>query len=138
MPDDDEVGNAGNGVPAPLLRVAFGAESGKETSEDHDHVGNDGHEDVGTVEAGEETEIEQQERGGDGPVDVPGKEDLTVDVVLGVGHVRVALIDHNVVVGNAVAGSHGKVRESSEDGDQGGDKVENTLVLSSVSVRADG
>ena len=70
LPDDDEVGNAGNGVPAPLLGGRLAAESGEETSQDHDDVGNNGNEDVATAEASKKGEVEKKERSGDGPVNV--------------------------------------------------------------------
>lgn len=49
LPDDYEVGQARNGVPAPLLGCALVAVRGEETSEDHDNVGNNGNQDLGTV-----------------------------------------------------------------------------------------
>ena len=84
--DNDEVGNAGNGVPSPLGALVD-SKGGKETGEDHDDVSNDGDEDIGTSKTGQEGEIEKQEWGGDAPVDVAGPVDLTVDDLLDVGDV---------------------------------------------------
>ena len=64
LPDDDQVGNAGNGVPAPLLWSALSAESSEETSEDHDDVGDDGDEDVATVDTSKESQVKEQEGSG--------------------------------------------------------------------------
>lgn len=60
LPDNDEVGNAGNGVPAPLLGGLLRAERGEETSEDHDDVGNNGDQDVGTGKTSEQSKVEEQ------------------------------------------------------------------------------
>ena len=133
LPDDNQVGNACNGVPSPLLWSALSTESSEETSQDHDQVGDDGDEDAATVHASEKSEIKEQEWGGDGPVDVTGIVDLAVDVLGGVWDVLVRLADLNVVVANTVASSHGEVRERSGDRDDGGDNVIETLGLWSVS-----
>jgi hypothetical protein len=61
------------------------------TGQDHDQVGNDSHDDVGTRHASQETEVEDQERSGDAPVDVAGPEDLAVGGGESVGNVVVLL-----------------------------------------------
>jgi hypothetical protein len=131
VPDDEDVGNAGNGVPAPLLGGTLSTESSEEASEDHDQVGNDSHDDVSTGHASQETEIKEEQRSGQAPVNVAGPEDLAVDLGEGVGNVVVLLTDDDLVVAHTVASSHGKVRERSSDGDDGGDGVEKALRLSS-------
>jgi hypothetical protein len=129
VPDDEDVGNAGNGVPAPLLGGTLLAESSKETSENHDQVGNDGHDDVSTRHASQETEIEDQKRSGQAPIDVAGPEDLAVDLGECIGNVVVLLTDGDLLDGDTVTGGHGEVRERSEDGDGGRDGVVETLGL---------
>jgi hypothetical protein len=129
VPDDEDVGNAGNGVPAPLLGGTLLAESSKETGQDHDQVGDDGHDDVSTRHASKETEIENEERSGQAPVDVTGPEHLAVHLGECVGDVVVLLTDGDLLDGDTVAGGHGEVREGSEDGDRGGDGVVETLGL---------
>jgi hypothetical protein len=133
VPDDNEVGNASNGVVSPLGWVGVGAESSEETGEDHDHVSGKGKNDVTTVEAGEEAEIEKEERSGDGPVNVTGPVDLAVDVLGGVRDVLVLLSDLGVVVRDTVTTGHGEVGDGSAHGDDGGDDVEQALRLGSVS-----
>jgi len=54
MPDNDEIGNAGDSVVSPFARVVLTTEGSKETSQDHDEVGNNSKEDVGTVHTSEE------------------------------------------------------------------------------------
>ena len=98
VPDDDEVGETGNGVVSPLGWVVLSAESSKETGQDHDNVSNDSQKGVSTVEASEEAEIEEKKRGGDGPVDVTSPVNLAVDVLGGVRDVLVLLSDDGVVV----------------------------------------
>lgn len=126
-PDDDEVGDAGNGVPAPLLRSALGAVGSEETGQNHDDISNNGQQDVATAETGEESQVEEEKRGGQAPVNVTGPVDLAVDVVGGVGDVTVRVSDGGAVVADAVAGGHGKVGQRSKGDDEGGDDVVETL-----------
>lgn len=109
LEDDDQVCNACNGVPSPLLWCALSSVCSKETSEDHDKVSNDQDQDVSTVQASEEGEIEQEERSGEGPIDVSAVEDLSVDVLVGVLVVAVARWDDDVVVVDSVSSGHAKV-----------------------------
>jgi hypothetical protein len=129
VPDNEDVGNAGNGVPAPLLGSALLAESSEQTSEDHDEISDDGHDDVSTRHASQKTEIEEQEGSGQGPVNVTGPEDLAVHLVEGVWDVVVLLADGDLLDGDTVAGGHGEVGERSEDGDHGSDGVVEALLL---------
>lgn len=129
VPDDKEVRNAGNGIPAPLLGSALTAESGKETGQDHDEVGDDGQQGVATAKAGEQAKVEEEEGCGQAPVDVAGPVDLAEDVLERVGNVLVGLGDDNVVVADAVTSGHGKVGDGSSHDDQGGDDVVETLAL---------
>jgi hypothetical protein len=129
VPDDEEVGNAGNGVPAPLLGSTLLTERSEEAGEDHDQVGNDGHDDVSTRHASEETKIEDQEGGGQAPVDVTGPEDLAVDLGERVWDVVVLVADRGLLDTDAVSGGHGEVREGGEDGDHDRDGVVQALRL---------
>ena len=133
LPENDQVGNAGNGVPAPLLWSALRAEGSEETSQDHDHVGDDGNEDAATCSTGQEQEIEEQEWCGHGPIDIAGPVDLAVDVVVGVWDMVVLVGLDDVVEADAVSGSHGKVRAGGEDDDQSGHDMVETLALRSGS-----
>ena len=119
MPDDKDVGNAGNGVPAPLLRSTIRAESSEQTGQDHDQVGSNSHEDVGTGHASEKTEIEKQKRSGQAPVDIASPEDLAVDVLEGIGDMVMLVTDSDLLDRNAVSSCHCEVRDSGDDGDQG-------------------
>lgn len=132
VPDNKDVSNAGNRVPAPLLGGTLGAVGGEETSQDHDEVSDNGHEDVGTRHAGQETEVEQQERRGDGPINVASVVDLAVDRLVRVGDMVVLGADDDLVERDAVASGHGEVGESSRERDDGRDDVIQTLVLMSL------
>lgn len=129
MPDDDEVGEARNGIPAPLLGSALAAEGGEQTGEDHDDISGNGHQDVGTVEAGQQTEVKKKERGGQGPVDIASPVDLAVDLGEGVWDVVELLAHNDLVDRDSVASCHGKVGEGGSDEDQGGDDVVETTLL---------
>ena len=134
LPDDNEVGNAGNGVPAPLLGGLLRAEGSEKAGEDHDDVGNNGDGDVGTGKASEQGQVEEKERSGDGPVNVAGPVDLAVNVVLSGRDVLVVLLLGGVVVANAVAAGHGEVGQSGKGDNEGGQDVVQTLGLGYVLV----
>ena len=89
MPDDDQVGNASNRIPSPFLRSALTTKGGKETSENHDQVGNDGHDGASTINTSEQAQVEQKQRCRDAPVNITSPINLTIDVLVGVGHVLV-------------------------------------------------
>lgn len=50
--DDDQVGNASHGVPSPFGAL-LDSECSEETGQDHDHISDNGNEDVGTVQSSE-------------------------------------------------------------------------------------
>lgn len=129
VPDDNEVGNAGNGVVSPLARVLLATESGKETSQNHDEIGNNGKEDVCAVHASKERKIEEKHRGGNRPVNVTSPVDLTVDVLSGVGNVLVLLSDGGVVVRDTVTNCHGEIGDGGSHHDDGGNNMVKTLAL---------
>lgn len=126
-PDDNEVGNAGNGVPAPLLGSALTAEGGEETGQNHDNIGNNSQKDVATAETGKQSQVKEEERGGQAPVDVTSPVDLAVDVVGGVRDVAVGVSDSGAVVADAVASGHGEVGQRSKGDNESGDNVVETL-----------
>lgn len=130
LPDNDEVGNTGNGVPAPLLRCLLATEGGKETSQAHDDISNDGDEDVASAESGKESQVEKEEWSSERPVDITCPVDFAVDVVLGVRDaVVMRLAGDDVVVSDTVAAGHGEVGECCKGGDEGCHNVEETLAL---------
>lgn len=98
VPDDNQVSDACNGIVAPLLRSTFGAESSKKTSQDHNEVSSEGHQDVATVESSNEAEIKKEKRSGQAPVDVTCPVNLAVDVLGGVRDVLVGGSHGNDVV----------------------------------------
>ena len=109
LPDDNEVCEAGNGVPSPLGRGTLRAESSEETSENHDQVSNDGNGEVSAVHASQETKVEKQKRSGDSPVDVTSPEDLALDLVVGIRDVVVLLTDVDAVDRDTLTGGHGEI-----------------------------
>lgn len=107
--DDDEVGNASNGVPSPLGSVGLVTEGSEETGEDHDQISNNGNEDAGTVEAGEESQIEKQEWRGHRPINISRPVDLAIGGLVCVWDVLVGLDLDNLVVADSVTASHSVV-----------------------------
>ncbi len=127
--DDSEIGEATKSIPAPLLTI-FLTESSKETSHDHDQIGNNGNENVGTTEAGQEAKIEEQEWGGEGPVNITSVVDLTEDILDGVWDMLgVLLDDRDVLQRDASTGGHCEVGEEGEGGDEGSDDMEESFLL---------
>lgn len=107
--DNDEVSNAGPCVPAPLLTIT-GAVGSEETSQDHDDIGNNGNEDVGTSKTSEKSKIEQKKWGGNTPVDISGPVDLSVGNLFSVWEtVLVADSLDDLVVVDTITGGHGEV-----------------------------
>lgn len=107
--DNDEVSNAGPCVPAPLLAVTSSVGS-EETGQDHNLIGNESDEDVGTSKTSEKSKIEQQKWGSDTPVNISGPVDLSVDDVLSVWQtVLVAGGLDNLVVVDTITSGHGEV-----------------------------
>lgn len=116
------------GRRTPLLATLL-SKGGEEAGQDHEDVGHDNDEDVGAAHAGQQGEVEQQERRRDAPVNVAGPEDLAVDVLRGVRTILVRLAAHVQHKRVAVTGRHGEVRHRGEEGDEGGQDVEETFLL---------
>ena len=129
MPDDYQVCDTSDCVPAPLLWGTLAAISSEQTCQDHDDIGNDGHQNMGTIQAGQETEIKQQKGCSQAPVHIASPEDLAINIGIGVWDVIMALTEGDVVDRNTVACSHSEVRDGSEDSDQGGDDMEEAFLL---------
>ena len=130
--DDDEVCNAGNGVPSPLLS-ALAAIGCEKTCKNHDQIGDDGDEDACTIEAGEKSKIEEQEGSGQGPVDISCPVDLTVESLVCVWDALVFLGQDDLVVVDTMTGGHGVVGDESKGGDEGSDDVKQAFLLCIVS-----
>ena len=132
--NNDEVGKAGESIPSPLA-ASIGTEGGEETSQDHDEIGNDGNQDVGTRETGQKSKIEQEKWGGNTPVNISCPVNLTEDDVLGVWlSVSVLVNLDDLVQGNAVTAGHGVVGEEGKCGDEGSQDVEKAFLLEKVLV----
>lgn len=127
MPDDKNVGDASNSVPAPLLSSLLVAVGRKEAGQNHDEVGNNSHDGVSAINTRQETEVGQQERRGNGPVDVPSKVDLAADVMIRVGDFVVVGLDLDAVQIGTVAGSHAEVGQSCRNGNERGDDMVEAL-----------
>lgn len=56
--NDNQVGKACHSVPSPL-GTFFNGQGSEETSQNHDEIGNDSDEDVGTRQTGEQGEVEK-------------------------------------------------------------------------------
>lgn len=121
--DDNKVGNASKGVPAPFLAI-IATKSGEETSNNHDQICNHGDENVGTTKTGQEAQVEKQEWGGEAPVNVACPVDFTVDILN-----RVILVHSNFVLRDAITSGHSEVGEEGESGDEGSQDMEESFLL---------
>lgn len=119
VPDDDQVRNEGDCIPTPLLRCSVITKGSKQTSEGHDQIGDNGHQNVGSAESCDKTEVKQDQGGGQRPVNVSGPEDLTVHVCEGVRDVVVGMTNADVPEGNAMSRRHCEVGEGANDGNEG-------------------
>ena len=125
---DDQVGNAGNGVPSPFWPI-FNSEGGEQTGQNHDDIGNKSYEDASTIETSQETQVEQEKWGGDTPVDVTGPVDLTLDDGGGVGEMLLGMLDLDLIVADTITNRHGKVGDGSKSSDESGQDVEHAFLL---------
>lgn len=134
--DDDKIGNAGPRIPSPFGSISL-AVSRKKTGQDHDYIGNDCNEDIGTAETSQQSEIEKEKWGGDTPVDVSCPVDLAVIVLVSVWDFLVGFGDSVSVVVDSIPGSHGEIREECKCGDQSCQDVEETFLLGRLVSRTD-
>lgn len=124
------MGDAGHGVPAPALAGVL-AVCEEEAGKHGDDVGEHGDEDVGAVDAGEEGQVEEQQRSRQCPVDVAHPEDLSKNGFEGIWDaVLVVLAGEVVRIVCAAAGGHGEVGEGGDDDGEGGQDMEEPLLLS--------
>ena len=126
--DDDQVGNASNGIPAPFWSF-LNRESSEETSQDHDDIGNDGHKDVGTRKTSQEAKIEEQEWGGETPVDIAGPVDFTVGDRLDVRAMGPRDGLNNLILANPITDCHGIIRDHGKGGDESSQDMEHAFCL---------
>jgi len=126
--DDNQVGNAGHGVPAPLGSLLHGKGS-KETGQDHDNISDNRDENVGTTKTSQKAKIEEQKWGGDAPVDITSPVDFTVDRLESVGKMFLGLLDGDLIVADAIIDCHGEVRDGSKGGDESSQNVEQAFLL---------
>ena len=127
--DDNEVGDATPSVPAPLLALLGLAEGSEHPSQNHDDIGNDSNQDVGTTETSKESKIKEEEWGCDAPVNVSCPVDLTVDSVVNIWDLVVFLSFGVLGIADAITGGHGEVGQEGEGGDEAGNYVEETFLL---------
>lgn len=127
VPDDEDVGNAGDGIPSPLLAALLSSVGSKEAGEDHDNVGADGHDGVCAVNASKQAQVKQEKWRGDSPVDVTSIVRLAADFVNCVGDLAVGILDVDAVKTDSMAVGHAEVGQGSCDGDHSRDVVVETL-----------
>lgn len=126
--DDDEVGNASPCIPSPPGTISLTI-CGKQTSQNHDNIGNDCNQDVGTAETRQKSKIEKEKWGGDAPVDISCPVNLAEKVLVGVWDLLVGFSDSVSVVVDSITSGHGKVGEECKSRDQSSQDVEKTFLL---------
>ncbi len=56
--NNDQIGNTSHGIPSPFGTL-FNGEGSEETGQDHDHISDNGNEDVGTVQSSEQGKVQE-------------------------------------------------------------------------------
>ena len=131
--DNDQVSNTSHGVPSPFGTLLDG-EGSKETGQNHDHISDNGHKDIGTAQPSEQAKVQEQEWGGDAPVDVTGPVDLAVDGLEGVGKMFLGVLNSDFILANTIMYSHGEIGDGGKGSDKGSQDVEQAFLLDEVSV----
>lgn len=126
--DDDQVCKAGPNVPSPCLARIL-AKGSKQATEDHDDVGNQSHQDVGTTESSEESQIEEKKWSGDAPVNVSGPVDGADVFLMCVWNSFMGLGLSVRAEPNAVSSSHGEVGQEGKGGDEASQDMEQAFLL---------
>lgn len=130
--DDDQISNASPCIPAPCLCLVM-AEGSKETRQDHDDIGSNGNQNIGTTKTGQESQIQQEKRGCDGPVNISCPVDFTVDHLVCVWHLLVRLSHGIFGIAESASSRHGEVGQKGEGGDEGSQDMEQPFLLQLVS-----
>jgi len=125
--DHDQVGNTGPNIPTPGLAV-LGTERSEQTSQYHNHIGDDGDQDVSTTEASQKGQIQQEEWGSNSPVDVSCPVDLSLVVLICVWNTLVMDSFGVCVVASAIPSGHGVVGEECKSSDEGSQDVEQAFL----------
>ena len=118
---DVQEGNHAEGEETPL--VARRDKRTNKTSSDHDLVHQDRDEKCRPRESRSQKQVQQQERCRDDPIDVANVEDLTGETISSARGAEELDIDGCL----AQVGSHGEVRYGGDEGDGGGDVVEDAV-----------
>ena len=138
--DDPGERDAAEGEVAPLVRADD--EGADEAGDDHDLVDEDGVHDGGPGQGGGQEEVEEEEGGGDDPVhilnnplhdrvfmsDSPIDVANVVDLPVGPAHDGVVALVLDGDGREAQVGAHGEVSDGGDEGDGGGDVVEDALL----------
>ena len=133
--DNDQVGNACHGIPSPHGSLIVDGEGGKETGQDHDEIGDNSNEDIGTSKTSQEGEIEEEKWGCQTPVDISRPVNLSVDDLLDIWEVLLGVGEDNFVLANTIIDSHRVVGEGGEGCDERCQDMEHAFLLDiSVSV----
>lgn len=118
MPNNNEVGEAGEDKHAPLLSGSRVSESGREAGHEHEDVGNDGHQEVCSVETAEHAKCKQEKWCCQDPVDKVGPEDLTGDGLVArdiAGKVLVLVVNRGVLESRALSSRHCEVGDGGDE-----------------------
>lgn len=127
---DRKVAQARDGEPSPSGSSV--AEHTDQSSNDHDGIGGDGHDETGAVQTGQQGEVDEDEGEGQAPVQPADPEDLTKDLDDGIGFLLVVMVHGVDVVGDALTGGHGEVGEEGDGCDQRHQDMEESFLLQAV------
>lgn len=126
--DHDQVGNTCPHIPTPGLAV-LATEGSEQASQDHNHIGNDGDQDVSTTETSEKGQIQQEKWCSNSPINVSCPVDLSLVVLMCVWDSLVMDGLGVCVEASAIPGGHGEVGEECKGSDEGSQYVEKAFLL---------
>jgi len=123
MPNDKDVGNTSNRVPTPLL-AGIVTICSEESSQDHDEIGQDEHDNVPAINSSQQGKVKEEEWGGQAPVNITSPVYLASDEFVGIwDSVLVVLGLANVMIADTRPVGHAKVGNGGNDGDECGDDM---------------
>lgn len=125
--DNDQVGNTCPHIPTPGLAV-LATEGSEQASQDHNHIGNDGDQDVSTTETSEKGQIQQEKWCSNSPINVSCPVDLSLVVLMCVWDSLVMDGLGVCVEASAIPGGHGEVGEECKGSDEGSQYVEKAFL----------
>jgi len=109
MPHDEQIRNARDGIPPPLLRRTRLTKRREQTGQNHNDIRHNCHERMRAANAADQAQVEDQQRRGQSPIDIARPVDLATHVVECVREMLMFVADSDAIERGGVARGLGKV-----------------------------